>query len=106
LANTVAASLKKYIEVQQASARPPIQPDDRVRLPVLVRGGHTVLSSPRSKTLPVVIFITLLGGLIFLIFALENIRPSVRTVGEEWDGDQHGASAVLLPEIPGRSMSR
>jgi capsular polysaccharide biosynthesis protein len=108
LANIVGSSLKDYIERQQAAAQPPIQAHDRVQLHVLARGGHTVLASPRSKTLPVVIFVTLMGAVIFLAFVLENIRPRRvdRSTTSSPSDVPREAAPVLLPDVHGRSASR
>ncbi len=101
LANVVSSSLTKYIEDRQASANPPITPDDRVKLQVLSRGGHTVLASPRSKTLPVVIFAVLMAAVIFLAFVLENLRPRVTPDAQSATGESEGASeqpAILFQD--------
>jgi len=51
-----------------------------VRHPTL---GTTVLLEGRTKTLPIVVFLTVMLAVIGLAFILENIRPRVRPVPSE-----------------------
>ena len=42
---------------------------------------------PRKKTLPIVVFLTVLTGTVGLVFVLENLRSRVRPVPDAAPGD-------------------
>ena len=47
---------------------------------VINSGTKPVVAIGRSKTLPGVIFITVMAATFGLVFVLENLRPRVRTI--------------------------
>jgi hypothetical protein len=63
---------------------------ERVVVQVLARPGGAEIFQARSKTLPVVIFLTTLLATIGLAFILENLRPRVRPWPEKADVASHG----------------
>jgi hypothetical protein len=71
-------SLRQYIFDQQEAAKVP--KDARVVMPVIKSAGDTKLMTPRSKTLPIVVFMTVMITVIVLAFILESIRPRRRAL--------------------------
>jgi capsular polysaccharide biosynthesis protein len=49
---------------------------------VITKADPPVLVKGRSKTLPVVVFVTVLLGVVGLVFMLENLRPRIRPVDD------------------------
>lgn len=78
LARRATAALQRYVHTQQVKNW--IAPQDRVELNVVNRASAATLFAGRSKTLPIVIFITIAVATIGLAFVLENLRPRVRAV--------------------------
>jgi hypothetical protein len=74
LANRAAAAIQTFVAEQQAANG--IPENERVELQVLNRAGIPVLVVPRSKTLPVVVLLTVLLATIGICFILENVRQS------------------------------
>ena len=68
--------LRRYVEAQQNGAR--IPSSQRVLLQTLPQPYKVTVASARKKTVPIVVFMTVILATIGLILALENIRPSVR----------------------------
>lgn len=62
-----------------------IKPAKRVRVSVLQDAQPAELLKGRSKTLPIVVFLTVMLAVIGLAFMLENLRPRVRAVQPEDD---------------------
>jgi capsular polysaccharide biosynthesis protein len=73
LGNRAAAALAQYVDAQQKANGVP--PAERIQLRVLNRAAQTSLVTPRSKTLPIGIFVVVLFATIGLAFVLENLRP-------------------------------
>jgi len=71
-------ALRQYIFDQQEAAHLP--QDSRVIMPVIKSAGDTKLMTPRSKTLPIVVFMTVMITFIVLAFILESIRPRRRVL--------------------------
>jgi len=71
-------ALRIYLADLQASNRIPAE--NRVLLTVLSKADPPTLVKGRSKTLPLVVFVTVMLAVIGLVFMLENIRPRVRPV--------------------------
>jgi hypothetical protein len=71
LGDRAATSLATYIDRTQKAS----QPERRVQLRVLNRAGQTELVGPRSKMLPMVVFLVVLFGAVGLALMLENTRP-------------------------------
>jgi hypothetical protein len=69
-----------FLERQQASNG--IPKDQRVRV-TIVKGDLIRLLKPRSKTIPLMIFMLVMIATLGLAFMLENLRPRVRLVPHE-----------------------
>lgn len=66
---------------------------DRVIVQQLVRPKPPKLFQPRSKTMPVVVFLAVMFGVVGLAFLLENLRPRRRPeAGEQAEPDFQGAA--------------
>jgi hypothetical protein len=80
LSNRAAAALARWVDSQQAANGVPRS--SRILLRELNRAGedpNTVqLIGPRSKTLPIVVFLAIVFAAMGLAFLLENLRPSRR----------------------------
>lgn len=78
-----ATALTAYIGKRQESAHVPVA--ERVRLSPVARAldNAPVLWQGRSKTLPIVILLTVLIATMGLAFVLENLNPQIRTLPEE-----------------------
>jgi hypothetical protein len=68
LADRDARALKQFINQRQ-----------RVYLTV-VKHGPAQLTSPRSKTLPVLVFLLVMAAGIGLAFVLESVRPRIHAI--------------------------
>lgn len=76
LAHRAANAFTGYIvDKQNAAAIPQAQ---RVQLLVVNAAKQAKLVGPRKKTLPIVIFLTIMVATLGLAFVLENLRPRVR----------------------------
>jgi hypothetical protein len=86
LSRSAADALRTYIELQQSHAG--IAPSERVELDVVNKAGGTKVFAARKKTLPIVVFLTVLLATIALAFGLENLRPRIRAadVDQRFDG--------------------
>jgi hypothetical protein len=73
----------KYLHTLQAADQ--IPPDKRAQVSI-VKGDQIRLLKPRSKTVPIMIFMLVLIVTFGLAFLLENLRPRVRLVQPD-DGD-------------------
>jgi len=73
LASRETHALASYVATQQADAA--ISPSNRIQLRVIQRPIHASLLKGRSKTLPIVVFLTTLLAFVFATFVLENLRP-------------------------------
>jgi hypothetical protein len=67
------AALKGYIEQQQRAAS--VANANRVVVQEVQRPNATIVVNPIKKTLPIVVFITVMLAVTGLAFALENLRP-------------------------------
>jgi hypothetical protein len=81
LTERASAALRSYIEQQQSVNG--IPQERRIILDEVKRPQDAKLVSGRSKTLPIVVFITVMMAFIGLAFMLENVRPRVHVVDEE-----------------------
>jgi hypothetical protein len=68
-------AFRLFLESQQARNRIPSQ--NRVLVTVLQRADKPRLLKGRSKTLPLVVFVTVMIAIVGLAFLLENLRPRV-----------------------------
>ena len=73
-------AFKEFLQEQQAGNRIPTE--NRVLLTVITKADPPTLLKGRSKTLPVVVFVTVLLGVVGLVFMLENLRPRIRPVDD------------------------
>ena len=76
LAAATAAALRNYMRTEQA--RQGVPASDRFVTTLAKRAGSTELFTPRSKTTPIVIFLTVMIAIFVLAFILENLWPAVR----------------------------
>lgn len=83
LAQRNATALISYLERQQVVNDVPT--GDRVVVEQLVRPRPPQIFRPRSKTMPIVVFLATMLATIGLAFLLENLRPRVRQLGEPAD---------------------
>jgi hypothetical protein len=75
-----AAALETYIRQQQAANEVP--PADRVVVMEVMKPKGALIYQPRSKTMPIVIFLAIMLAVSGLAFLLENLRPRERQPGE------------------------
>ena len=76
----------EYVASQQKAAAIPA--GQRIDIEVLKRSTKPVLIKPRSKTLPVIVFLAVLTAAVGLAFVLENLRPRVVAVPATADAEQ------------------
>ena len=81
LAGREVAALREYLAQQQRAEN--VSLDQRVVFKVVKQPTKAILLTGRSKTLPIVVFLTLLIAVVGLAFVLENLRPRVRGVASE-----------------------
>jgi hypothetical protein len=67
-----------YVASQQQAAA--IPKAERIDIQVLKRSTRPVVVEPRKKTLPIIVFLSVLTATVGLAFVLENLRPRVRIV--------------------------
>lgn len=92
LANRYASALSSYVESE--SLKYDVPPGQRVSLEVLNRAERADLAAPRSRTLPIIVLLTVLSATIGLAFVVENIRNRPPTAGTGVDQK----SAVVISE--------
>lgn len=68
----------KYLAEQQTNAS--VAPKDRVIVQVVNAAGPASLAVGRKKTIPVVVFLTVMIATLGLAFIFENLRPLVKPV--------------------------
>jgi hypothetical protein len=73
LARLETSGLIRYVQRLQTGAQ--IAPNNRIQLRVIQQPLVATLFKARSKTLPIVVFLTTLLAFIGLAFVLENLRP-------------------------------
>lgn len=94
LSDRAARALQTYLaRTQRANGIPE---RERVQLQTIRVAGLSELVSPRPKTPPVIIFLTVMFGTIGLAFVLHNLRPPVPEAASE-------LLAVPLPEVSKRT---
>jgi hypothetical protein len=81
LAFRATEALRTFLEQQQARNQIPAQ--NRVLVTVLQSADEPKLLKGRSKTLPLVVFVTVMVGIVGLSFLLENLRPRVSPVATD-----------------------
>jgi hypothetical protein len=98
MAGQATSMLQQYVEAQQKSASIPA--NQRVLLQALPQRYKVTIATGRKKTVPIVVFMTVLLATIGLILALENIRPRIRR------GEIEELTAVRADEARESSASR
>ncbi len=73
LAESMPAVLQRYVASEQTTGHVPTA--QRVELVQVKNGAQPQLASSTSVTLPVLVFIAVLGAFVTLIFMLENLKP-------------------------------
>jgi hypothetical protein len=89
VAQRATKAFEEFLDIQQDRARTPASQRavlTQVRQP---SPATTVLLAGRSKTVPIVVFLTVMLAVIGLAFILENLRPRVRPVADV--SDPHAA---------------
>ena len=81
LASRAVDAFLRYLETEQV--RSGIPKSQRVVLQVIKQPVKVELLRGRPKTLPLMIFLTVLLVTAAIAFVLENLRPRVRSVSEE-----------------------
>jgi hypothetical protein len=76
LARRSSAALRAYLEEQQLANDVPAS--DRVVLEEVLQARKAGIYQPRSKTMPIVIFLAVMFATVGLAFLLENLRPRYR----------------------------
>jgi hypothetical protein len=89
LAQRSASALSTYIRDEQRASEVPIA--DRAVIQPVVRPGKVELFQPRSKTMPVVMFVAVMFVTVGLVFILENLRPRLREAGTPTQAALEGA---------------
>jgi hypothetical protein len=85
ISTTGADILRRYIAEQQAEAAIPV--NERVVLSVFKHPDKVVVAVGRKKTVPILIFLTVMTMTIGTAFVLENLRPRVSGLDAEVDPD-------------------
>jgi hypothetical protein len=75
-----ARALNTYIAAEQRTNNVPDA--DRVVVQTIVEPRGARLFQPRSKTMPIVIFLAVMFAIVALAFLLENLRPRAREKGD------------------------
>ena len=83
LAGRNAKALNTYLDSEQEANKVP--KSDRVVIETVVAPRQVMLFQPRSKTMPMVVFLAVMFATVGLAFLLENIRPRVREIGNGAD---------------------
>ena len=78
LSSRAARSLIAYVKDEQNANN--ISADKRVLLQVVQEAEPAMLTVPRSKARPVIVFLATMLVVIGVVFLLENVRPRVRSV--------------------------
>lgn len=79
LAMRGANALNTFLQEQQRANNVPAA--DRVVVQTIVQPRGALLFQPRSKTMPIVIFLVVMFAIVGLAFLLENLKPQAREVG-------------------------
>jgi hypothetical protein len=80
-----ARALERYVAGQQSSNNVPTT--DRVIVQEILNPKQAHIYQPRSKTMPIVIFLAVLFATVGLAFLLENLRPRARRLDETAETD-------------------
>lgn len=91
LALRSADSLNRFIARQQRANDVPAA--DRVVVQTIVQPKGARLFQPRSKTMPIVVFLVVMFAIVGLAFLLESVRPRAGEVGAPGEPDLANATA-------------
>lgn len=80
LAARASDAIRTYIKNEQSANG--ISSSERVQLKPINAAGSTKIFTPRKKTLPIVIFLTMMLAVVGLAFILENLMPRPRLRAE------------------------
>jgi hypothetical protein len=78
-------ALNTFIARQQRANNVP--PEDRVVVQTIVQPRGARLFQPRSKTMPIVVFLVVMFAIVGLAFVLESITPRPTEVGAPREPD-------------------
>lgn len=78
LARSVSNAFLGYLVQQQTAAG--IPHDQRVIVQVLNRADKVTVVKPRKKTIPILVFVAVMGAVIGTALILENLRPRTRVM--------------------------
>jgi capsular polysaccharide biosynthesis protein len=81
LASRASQAFRRWLQTKQNAAG--ISADRRVLVDVVNRAANPVRVSGRGRTLPIVVFLTVMTAVLGLVFILENLRPRIRTVRDQ-----------------------
>jgi hypothetical protein len=96
LASAAAAVLGNYVGKQQTAAG--IAPNDRIQLQVVQNGLRPQLVSGHKPTIPVLVFVAVLGAAIALALTLESVWPrTAAALGRVPAGAGYGSLAARSP---------
>ena len=84
LASRTAKALETHVREQQAANEVP--PADRVVIEEVMKPKGAVVFQPRSKTMPIVVFLAVMLAVSGIAFLLENVRPRNREPGATASG--------------------
>jgi hypothetical protein len=90
LAQRSASALTTYLRLQQKMNDVPTK--DRVVVQQLVRPKRPEIFQPRSKTMPMVVFLATMLATVGLAFLLENLTPRVRDLTEPAEAEFQGSA--------------
>jgi len=92
LANAGTKALESFVITQQNANK--IPQSRRVVAQVVSTATSAAVSTPRKKTTPIVVFLTVLLAAIGLAFVLENLRPRIRSLSSDEDAGQQAPAAT------------
>lgn len=92
LANRAAKAIRSVVQQQQIGAK--ISPKERVVLQIFSVARDATVVQGRKKTIPIVIFLTVLMATLGLAFVLENLRPRISQVEGVAEVDQPAIAAA------------
>jgi hypothetical protein len=102
LANAGVTALDRYIQQVQVSQNTPVSQQVHLETLNTASAHAATVSSPRSKTRPIMVLVLGLAVTLALVLVLENLRPRLREVKAERDLPDVGREERLLPEASAR----
>ncbi len=95
LANRASAALGTYVRQQQEENGVP--PSERIELQPLNVAFAPKLIQPRSKTMPIVVFMAIMFCTLSIAVLLENVRPRPQAAKEPTLAEPEAASLARMP---------